>query len=303
MKIDTAIDEYLRYISVQEAKAKRTVEAYRHDLKVYEAYLKSVKLEDIEKVDKNIIDDALIEYGQDKSEATLNHYKVAIRNLHKFLDFRYDIDDPAIFVSVKKAEKRLPIYLTKEEVNQLMETFNDEIPKDLFHHCILETIYGLGLRVSECCNLKLNDINFEDGIVKVLGKGNKERVIPIPKYSLKIMGDYNGTIRPLWLKKPNTKGFFFINHLGNRLNPKYVEELINRQINLTDIKKKISPHKLRHSYATHLLDAGADLRTVQELLGHSDIATTEIYTHVQNERLKKAYLNSHPLANKGEENE
>ena len=113
MKVVLAIEEYLRYISVQEAKAKKTVASYRRDLEVYANFLKSVKLEDIEKVDKNIIDDALIEYGKEKSEASLNHYKVSIRNLHKFLDYRYDIDDPSIFVKVKKTEKRLPVYLSK----------------------------------------------------------------------------------------------------------------------------------------------------------------------------------------------
>ena len=134
MKVVLAIEEYLRYISVQEAKAKKTVASYRRDLEVYANFLKSVKLEDIEKVDKNIIDDALIEYGKEKSEASLNHYKVSIRNLHKFLDYRYDIDDPSIFVKVKKTEKRLPVYLSKSEVDQLMATFNDEIIHLEFHH-------------------------------------------------------------------------------------------------------------------------------------------------------------------------
>ena len=302
MQVSEAINEYFHYLNIQDKKAKKTIISYQHALNVYLDYLKSIGLEDIAKVDKNIIEDAISDYAKTHADTSINHYKVVIRNLHKFLDFRYDLNDVSAYISVNKAKKRLPIYLSHSEIEELFKTFNDEDHNDYFHHTILEVIYGLGLRVSEVCNLKVNDINFEDHLLKLIGKGDKERVIPIPDISLKMMGTYSTTIRPLWLNKPNTKGFFFINHLGNRLNPKYVEEMLNRQMNLTSIKKHVSPHKLRHSYATGMLEGGADLRVVQELLGHSDIATTEIYTHVSDERLKKIYLNSHPLA-KGEENE
>jgi site-specific recombinase XerD len=175
-----------------------------------------------------------------------------------------------------------------------MSVFDDEISQDLLDHTILETIYGLGLRVSECCNLKTNQINLTDGFVKILGKGNKERVIPIPDTTRRLMQQYASNLRGLWLKKSTNR--FFINHLGKPIYSEYVEKMLRNTNIKAGIKKHLTPHKLRHSYATHLLEGGADLRVIQELLGHSDISTTEIYTHVESERLKESYLKAHPLA-------
>ena len=177
-----------------------------------------------------------------------------------------------------------------------MSVFDDEIPEDLFNHTLLETIYGLGLRVSECVNLKTNQVNLEDGFVKILGKGNKERLMPIPDKTLEIMKRYFQTLRPLWQKK--NSNYFFLNKKGNPTYSEYVEKMLRETNIKANIKKHITPHKLRHSYATHLLQGGADLRVIQELLGHSDISTTEIYTHVDSERLKKTYMDNHPLGNK-----
>ena len=181
-----------------------------------------------------------------------------------------------------------------------MSVFNDEDPDELFDHTIIETIYGLGLRVSECCSLKTNQVNLDDGFVKIIGKGKKERLIPIPDRTKKLMKEYYAKLRPSWQKK-NTN-LFFINQHGRKIYSEYVEKMLKENVYKAGIKKGITPHKLRHSYATHLLEGGADLRVIQELLGHSDISTTEIYTHVEAERLKRAYLDFHPFAkdNKGD---
>ena len=296
MKIDNAIKEYIISLNFAEGRSDNTIYSYQRDLKIYELFLNENNINDIEKIDDLLIDRFVSQINKNYSSASVNRMKTSIRNLHRFLNFKYDISDPTINLTVSKGEKRLPIYATIEEIERIMSVFDDEIPEDLFNHTLLETIYGLGLRVSECVNLKTNQVNLEDGFVKILGKGNKERLMPIPDKTLDIMKRYFQTLRPLWQKK--NSNFFFLNKKGNPTYSEYVEKMLRETNIKANIKKHITPHKLRHSYATHLLQGGADLRVIQELLGHSDISTTEIYTHVDSERLKKTYMDNHPLGNK-----
>ena len=296
MKIDNAIKEYIISLTFAEGRSDNTIDSYQRDLKIYESFLNENNINDIEKIDDLLIDRFVSQINKNYSSASVNRMKTSIRNLHRFLNFKYDISDPTINLTVSKGEKRLPIYATIEEIERIMSVFNDEIPEDLFNHTLLETIYGLGLRVSECVNLKTNQVNLEDGFVKILGKGNKERLMPIPDKTLEIMKRYFQTLRPLWQKK--NSNYFFLNKKGNPTYSEYVEKMLRETNIKANIKKHITPHKLRHSYATHLLQGGADLRVIQELLGHSDISTTEIYTHVDSERLKKTYMDNHPLGNK-----
>lgn len=296
MKIDNAIKEYIISLNFAEGRSDNTIDSYQRDLKIYESFLNENNINDIEKIDDLLIDRFVSQINKKYSSASVNRMKTSIRNLHRFLNFKYDISDPTINLTVSKGEKRLPIYATIEEIERIMSVFDDEIPEDLFNHTLLETIYGLGLRVSECVNLKTNQVNLEDGFVKILGKGNKERLMPIPDKTLDIMKRYFQTLRPLWQKK--NSNYFFLNKKGNPTYSEYVEKMLRETNIKANIKKHITPHKLRHSYATHLLQGGADLRVIQELLGHSDISTTEIYTHVDSERLKKTYMDNHPLGNK-----
>ena len=297
MKIDFAIKDYIFTLSTSEGKAKLTVSAYSADLKYYLDFLNKKGIFEVEKIKDSDIEDYIKTLNSEYRAKSINRKKVAIRNFHKYLNFKYDLKDPSLNVTVSKGEKRLPIYATKNEIDKLMSIFNDEIPEDLFNHAILESIYGLGLRVSECCNLKTNQINIDDGFVKIIGKGNKERVIPIPSNTLNVMKQYFMNVRPIWIEKSTNN--FFINKNGKHIYSKYVENMLKNSIIKAGITKNLTPHKLRHSYATHLLEGGADLRVIQELLGHSDISTTEIYTHVESERLKNSYLNAHPLAKSG----
>lgn len=297
MKIDFAIKDYIFSLSTSEGKAANTVSSYSIDLKHYLSYLNNKNILEVEKITDEDIDDYIKELNNQYKVKTINRKKVSIRNFHKYLNFKFDLKDPSINITVSKGEKRLPIYATKAEIDKLMSIFNDDIPEELFNHSILETIYGLGLRVSECCNLKTNQVNLDDGFVKVLGKGNKERIVPIPSNTLDIMKRYFMNVRPIWLKKSSNS--FYINKNSRQIYSEYVELMLKNSIIKADISKNLTPHKLRHSYATHLLEGGADLRVIQELLGHSDISTTEIYTHVESERLKNSYLNAHPLAKSG----
>ena len=297
MKIDFAIKEYILSLSTSDTKATNTIESYQRDLKDYNLYLNNIDIFDTNDINDATIEDYIKELNSKYSSASVKRIKTSIRNLHRFLSFKYDILDPTINITVSKPEKKLPIYASQEEIQKLMAIFNDDIPEDLFNHAILETIYGLGLRVSECCNLKTNQVNLEDSFVKIIGKGNKERVIPIPDSTVKIMKYYYHNVRPLWLKKATN--LFFINQYGRKIYSEYVEIMLKNSIIKAGISKDLTPHKLRHSYATHLLEGGADLRAIQELLGHADISTTEIYTHVDTSRIKNTYLKAHPLAKVG----
>ncbi|MBQ6493853.1 MAG: tyrosine recombinase [Erysipelotrichaceae bacterium] len=293
MKTDTAIREYMMSITASEGRADNTIKAYSRDLNKYREYLSEKGICDTGKISEAVVDSFVRELNSKYSASTVNRIKTSIRNFHRFLNVRYKFNDPTLNLTVSKGEKRLPIYASHEEIDDLMSLFDDEIPQELFEHAIFETIYGLGLRVSECCGLKTNQVNLNDGFVKVLGKGSKERVIPIPEQTARIMKRYFSNVRTLWLKKSTNS--FYINHLGKPIYREYVEDILRKRIGEAGIDKHITPHKLRHSYATHLLEGGADLRVIQELLGHSDISTTEIYTHVESERLKNTYMKAHPF--------
>lgn len=294
MTIEKAIKDYILSLKLNEGKSDNTIESYSRDLRFYESYLSDEEILNVEDIDEDIIDEYIYVLNDHYNSNSINRIKTSIRNFHRYMAFKYDLNDPSVNLSLSSKHKRLPVFATKSEINQLMSIFHDEDNVDLFHHTLLETIYGLGLRVSECCNMQINQVNLDEGLATIIGKGNKERVIPIPDNTKKLMKLYLYNIRPLWTDK--TSSYFYINKKGSKLYNEYIERMLQESIVKANISKKITPHKLRHSYATHLLEGGADLRVIQELLGHSDISTTEIYTHVETSRLKNAYLSSHPLS-------
>ncbi|MBR2809076.1 MAG: tyrosine recombinase [Erysipelotrichaceae bacterium] len=299
MKLNSAIKEYLINIEVNEAKAKRTVVSYTHDLEGYRDYLEADGIDEVEEIDYQDISDYIDYKGIELSQTSLNRLKTSIRNFHKYLSFKYGINNPSLNLEVHKTGRRLPVYFTVDEVNELMNVFDDNDPKQLLDHAILEAIYSLGLRVSECCDLKIYNVDLTANVARILGKGNKIRIVPIPKRASDLLKRYLSDSRNLYSN--NRIDNFFINKSGKAIYPKYVEKILNDATATTGISKKITPHKLRHSYATHLLENGADLRVIQELLGHSDIRTTEIYTHVENKRMRENYLSFHPLAKRRQE--
>lgn len=297
MTLEEAINDYLFTAEVNDGKSEKTITSYRRDLTIYSEFLNKKNIINIDDIKDTDIKDFVTTLNKEYSVNSINRIKTSVRNLHKFLNFKYNLKDPSITVQVNKREKRLPIYCTVDEIEQIMNYFKDT-PKDILNKSLLETIYGLGLRVSECTGLRINQVNLEAGFVKILGKGNKERVIPIPDRTKDLMYKYFNEVRPIWSYNKSNSNRFFINDKGKPLYSKYIENLLNKVVDEIGLSKKITPHKLRHSYATHLLEGGADLRTIQELLGHSDISTTEVYTHVDTKRLKNVYSNFHPLANK-----
>lgn len=299
MKLEKLFKEYLVYLRINESKSELTIKNYSSDLDKYLGFLSTEGIEDVEDVKFDLINEFIKNQSTFKASSSIARMASSIRSFHRFISFKYDLIDPTLNLEVKNKSKRLPIFATIDEVDKIMAYFTNE-NQDILNHALLETIYCCGLRVSECTKLTVSQVNLEQKILRVLGKGSKERIIPIPENSLAVIKNYYNNVRPLWLKKRTN--LFFINKFGKHITTEYVENMIKFVCEEVGITKKITPHKLRHSFATHLLEGGADLRTIQELLGHSDIRTTEIYTHVQKERLKESYNNFFPQL-KGDDDE
>lgn len=291
MQIDLAISDYLLYLQTC-GKANKTIVSYASDLNIYAKFLEQNTIEDIKDVNEDILNKFVKKRLEIDATSTLNRRKVAVSNLHHFLNFKYDLKDPSYVLEGSKSEKKLPIYLTVEEITKILNSFDNNM-EGLFERCIVETIYATGLRVSECCNLKVANVDFERSCLNVIGKGDKQRIIPLPLHTKNLLQYYFNNIRPIYLKANSQ--LFFINKHSKHIYEEYVAKILNKACLKTNIKKHISPHKLRHSYATHLLEGGADLRSIQDLLGHADIRTTQIYTHINVKGLKDIYKNHHPL--------
>lgn len=296
MKINDALEAYLIQITINEPKSQNTIEAYTRDIKDYLAYLKDNKINDIENVNYDIINNYITLIKDQYATSTLARKANAIRTFHQFISFKYDMHDPSSNIEVHKSEKQLPIFCTLQEIEQIMNYFDDS-PKGILNHALLEIIYGCGLRVREVCDLTLSQVDLETKILRVLGKGQKERIVPIPEATAAILKKYLVVVRPIYSK--NKVNYFFINPKGNHIRTEYIESMLKYVLSQVNINKKITPHKLRHTYATHLLENGCDLRSIQELLGHADISTTQIYTHVEKKRLFENYDRFHPKEMKG----
>ena len=286
MKLEQAFKEYILNLSINESKSELTIKNYKVDLNLYFDFLSTEGIDEVNEIKYENINEFIKNQSTFKASSSVARMCSSIRSFHRFLNFKYEIKDPSLNLEVSDKRKRLPVFASVSEVDKIMSYFtNDNV--DVLNHALLELIYSCGLRVSEATKLTINQLSFEQKIVRIIRKGNKERIIPIADSSIIIIKEYYDNVRPLWLKKKTN--LFFINKHGKHITTEYVEIMIKSVCEAVGIKKKITPHKLRHSFATHLLDGGADLRIIQELLGHSDIKTTEIYTHVQKEHLKESY--------------
>jgi len=298
VRIEDAIEDYLHHISVVDQKAVTTVQSYLRDLRIYASFLKQRHLENIADIAYLDVQDFISEQRACKKSNSVNRMISTLHNFHHYIAFTYPQEnDPSLFIRSKKDGLKLPKYFNEHDIIQMLDSFGNS-DQELFEHAILELLYSCGLRVSELCSLTMNQLHLDQGFLRVIGKGDKERMIPIHERAVQTVRDYVTLVRGQWEKKrmPNV----FINHLGNPLNRQYVHHLIKTKLEELGLDQSLSAHSFRHSFATHLLDGGADLRVVQELLGHSDIKTTQIYTHVQNKRLKDAYAAFHPRAKQKE---
>jgi len=298
MELYKAISSFLEYCEIERNYSGKTVESYRLALSQFYDHLKSEyqevpTLEEITANDVRPFLGYLHDLGQ--SKASLRLKMSAVKSFFKFCIKKDIIDNnPASLISIPKKEKKLPSFLLEKEVGKMMTNFNKEDTAELRNLALAELLYSSGLRISECLMLNVGDIDFSRKSVKVTGKGNKQRVVPVGSKAIQAINEY--LIKRNELLKGSTEKALFLTKNGKRLSPSSAYRVINRAMSGVTESLQKSPHVLRHSFATHLLDGGADIQSVSEMLGHSSLSSTQIYTHVSVERLKQTYKKAHPKA-------
>ena len=294
------IDDYKNYLVFERRMAKNTTNSYIKDLEGYKEFLeKERKVNKVDDISKEDIE-SYLEYlnKNDYTTTSLARKLTAIKNFHKYLlaTNRLTIDQ-ALTIERPKLRKALPNVLTVEEVDKLLDIKTDT-PFDYRNKAMLELLYGTGLRITEMLDLKLGDVDFENCIVRCFGKGSKERIVPIGEYIIEALNNYLNNGRNKLINPKKISDYLFLNNRGDRISRFSFFKILKKLLRDKGIKKDVSPHSLRHSFATHMLENGADLRSIQELLGHSDIATTRIYTHITNKKVQNDYIEYHPRSKK-----
>jgi integrase/recombinase XerD len=294
----TLVKQFLDYLLIEKGLTKNTLYSYQIDLKQFLFYLDSIKCEEI----MNITADMLIDFIQFLKQKQIGSRSLArkivtLKSFFKYLVIdRIIVDNPAIILESPKIGFHLPEYLTLEEVDRLLNCFDIHNKLELRDKAIIELMYSTGLRVSELSNLLIINVNFMEHCLKIKGKGNKERIAPVGNKAIELLKKYLMDSRKKLVREGLKTNHFFLNWKGSRLSRISIWKMMKKYTLKAHIHKNISPHTLRHSFATHLLNNGADLRSVQELLGHSDISTTQIYTHLNYKKLKTFHAQFHPRA-------
>ncbi len=284
-------------LRVEKNLSTNSIISYKTDLKRYINFLiNKESIQDLNSI-RQIHIRNFIRYLNDQnlSSASINRSFSSIRSYHKYLSGEERIShNPTQLLEAPKISKKLPKVLSIQEVDVIINSVKLEESMGYRDKAILETLYSAGLRVSELCALEMNNILFDSAMLRVVGKGNKERYVPLGSKAIKLINDYCKYIRSLLVNKKKTDGNVFLSKNGKKLTRMTIFNIMKKWTKISGINKDISPHTFRHSFATHLLEGGADLRAVQEMLGHSDISTTQIYTHLDNEYLKEVHRTFHP---------
>lgn len=300
-----AIEEYRRYIRIEKGLADLTINSYMNELKKFSNFFNDKKYID------EITRDDIWQYFDKLNNGSLKRKTIAhnITTLNNFFKFCMREEmitvNPMATIHLPKTEQSLPIVLNEEEVENLMKVAYEDSKNDALGYrdfCILELMYAAGLRISELTNLKVNDVHLTVNLIHCIGKGSKERLVPMADFMVNILTEYM-SIHRLELVNNKDSGYLFLNYKGEHLSRQSCWKMIKKKAAAANIKKNISPHTLRHSFATHLLNHGADLRSIQEMLGHSNISTTTIYTHVTNQKMIDEYKKFHPRSQLQEEND
>jgi len=292
------LTHFLKSIEIEKGYSKNTVDSYSIDLIRYVLFLESNGINHPDEVEEAIVRNYIRELGLiGLSPSSISRNVASIRSFHKFLLVEsYSKIYPVENIEHPRVKKKMPEVLTVDEVFQLLEQPDTSTLMGIRDRAILETMYATGVRVSELINLRQTDLFFDMEILRVMGKGSKERLVPIGKVAIKWIREYQLKVRPK-LVKIGSGDVLFLSRLGKKLTRMSVWKLVRKYALMAGIRKKIHPHTLRHSFATHLLEGGSDLRSVQEMLGHASITTTQIYTHISNEMLKEIYRLYHPRSN------
>ncbi|TFJ93876.1 site-specific tyrosine recombinase XerD [Lentibacillus salicampi] len=293
-----AFEDFVHYLIVERGVTDNTLNSYQRDLKNYMHYLEKVSRKsvwnDIGRAD--IIGFLYKLKEDDKSSATVARTISSIRSFHHFLIREQLVNhDASIHIETPKKERKLPVTLSSQDVEALL-TIDSNTPLKIRNKAMLELMYATGLRVSELVSLNVSDLHLTMGFVRCMGKGTKERIVPLGDVAKKTVDDYLQDARPALVKRKQDGNKLFVNQHGRPLSRQGFWKILKGIAREAGITKTITPHTLRHSFATHLLENGADLRSVQEMLGHSDISTTQIYTHITKARLKDIYQSYHPRA-------
>ncbi len=290
---------FLEKIEHERGFSEHTLRAYHKDLLQFDNFLKTEKRVDLKDVNHLLLRKFLAVLRSKKySKTTIARKLASIRSFFKYLIQEGElVSNPFEALRTPKLDKKLPHFLSISDVGVLLKTPDHTTLSGLRDMAILETLYSTGVRVSELVGLDDNDIDYFGGMIKVLGKGKKERLVPIGTHAIKAIKEYNNLkLKDMKFKSKGVSagGPLFLNKLGNRLTARSVARSLDKYLKMSGINLLTSPHTFRHSFATHLLDEGADLRSVQEMLGHSNLSTTQVYTHISTERLKSVYEKSHP---------
>lgn len=293
--MDNTLIKFLDYLKYEKNYSNNTIIGYQNHLELFISFIKNKKIQELKNIDYNTIR-SYINYLYEKNynpKSICNHIS-SLRSFFKYLKNEEIIkNNPLILIENPKLERKLPKYLYYEDIEKILNTPDTNNDVGIRDALILELLYVTGIRVSELVNIKLSDIDYKNKKIKITGKGNKQRIVIYGNKCSDLIDKYL-CIRPNFLK--NNTDYLILGVKGNKINDRVIRNIINNLATKAGIKIKISPHTFRHTFATHMLNEGADLRSVQELLGHENLSTTTIYTHVTNERLRNVYLHTHPRA-------
>jgi integrase/recombinase XerD len=296
------IKDYEYYLKQEKGRSKNTVSAYLRDLKQYQLFLEKYHhITNVKDIEKKHIEGYLKSLNKKIASQSVARKLTAIKSFHKFLLLEKEVkEDISKSFTTPKTGKKLPMVLSIDEVIAILEQVDKTTPLGLRNKALLELVYGSGLRVSELLNIMTSDIHLNQSYILVHGKGQKERIVPISDMAVIAIRKYMIDGRNMLLKDESTN-MLFLNSSGHSLSRQGFFKLLKKLARDAGVETECSPHTLRHSFATHLLENGMDLRTLQTLLGHEDISTTQIYTHISQKRIKEVYLSAHPRAHKEEE--
>lgn len=300
MLIRDALGEYKQYLIVEKGLSKNTIYSYLRDLISFSNFIgENYEITKVENIDKEHIRLYLKELSKTNCSNSISRKLVSLRMFYVFMVKENIIETNLMSTfEMPKKEKKLPTVLSQEEMIEILNSIKPVDAISSRNRCLIELLYASGMRVSELLNLTLNDLNIKMGFVKVFGKGNKERMVPINSYVGILLEEYISKYRDEFVTKKDS--LLFYNQHGNKLSREEFYHILQTIVQATSVTKKVSPHTFRHTFATHLLENGADLRSIQELLGHSDISTTTIYTHISTQKIRQEYQQFHPRIKKSE---
>ena len=298
------VQDFSQFLLVERGLSNNTIQSYQNDLKKAAEYFTSQNLSSWSDIDRYAVLNLLAHLTNlGQSRTTIGRQVSSLRQFYQYLLRQHRVmNDPMALVTVPKGQRHLPTVLTQDEVRRMLAVPDTGKKMGIRDRAILEVMYATGMRVSELTNLRLNDLHLDVHLVQPLGKGDKERIIPIGEVAESWLNRYLQSVRAPQLVNKPASDFVFLNARAKQLTRQAIWQLIKKTAQAAQIDKDVTPHTMRHSFATHLLENGADLRAVQEMLGHSDISTTQLYTHISKKQIRDMYLNYHPRAKKENEN-